>query len=76
MCDALNANGDVKTIKKDANVCDGGDIKHGLDFSYVCDARHAVDPEELFAMMQNNRTGSQMRVCVIYGIQFTRMNCV
>ena len=39
------------------NVCDGGDIKHGSDFSYVCDAGHTVDPYELFAMRQNNRNG-------------------
>ena len=37
------------------NVCDGGDIKHSSDFSYVCDAGYTVDPYELFAMRQNNR---------------------
>ena len=36
------------------NVWDGGDIKHGSDFSYVCDAGHTVDPYELFAMTQKN----------------------
>ena len=54
MCDALIANGDVKTVKKMQNICDGRDIKHGLEFNYVCDAGHTVDPEELFAMRQNN----------------------
>ena len=37
------------------NVCDEGCIKHGLDFSYVCDSGHMVNPFELFAMRQNNR---------------------
>ena len=37
------------------DICDGGDIKHSSDFSYVCDAGHTVDLEELFAMRQNNR---------------------
>jgi hypothetical protein len=47
-----------KNIKKDKkNVCDGGDIKHGSDCSYVCDAGHTVDPYELFAIRQKNRNG-------------------
>ena len=58
------------------NVCDEGYIKQGSDFSYVCDAGHTVDPEELFAMSQNNRNGSHINVCAIYGIQFALMNCV
>ena len=39
------------------NVCDGRNIKHGLDFSCVCDAGHTVQYNELFAMRQNNRNG-------------------
>ena len=39
------------------NVCDGGDIKHGSDFTCVCDAGHTVDPSKLFAMRKNNRNG-------------------
>ena len=39
------------------NVCDGGCIKHGSDFSCVCDAGHTVNPFKLFAMRQNNRNG-------------------
>ena len=58
MCDALITNGDVKKLsKKMQNVCDGGDIKCGSDFSNVCDAGHTVDPSELFAIRQNNRNG-------------------
>ena len=58
VCDASITNGDViKPSKKMQNVCDGGDIKHGSDFSYMCDAGHTVDLEELFAMRQNNRNG-------------------
>ena len=48
------------------NICEGRDIKHGLDFNYVCDAGHTVDPEELFAMSQNNRNGQPYQcVCDI-----------
>jgi hypothetical protein len=51
VCDALITNGDVKKpSKKMQNVYDGGYIKHCSDYSYVCDAGHTVDPEELFAM--------------------------
>ena len=57
VCDALIANGDVKTVKKDANVCDGGAIKHGSDFSCVCDVGHTVQLNELFAMGRNKRNG-------------------
>src|SRR5215216_3676761 len=58
VCDALIVNGDVKKPpKKMQNVCDGGYIKHGLDFSWVCDARHTVQFNELFAMRQNNKNG-------------------
>ena len=78
VCDALVANADVnKPSKKMQNICDGGDIKHSSDFSYVCDAGHTVDPTELFAMRQNNRNGQPYQcVCVIYDIQFAPMNCV
>ena len=39
------------------NFCNGGCIKHGSDFSCVCDQGHTVNPFELFAMRQNNRNG-------------------
>ena len=39
------------------NICDEGCIKHGSDFSCVCDEGHTVDLYELFAMRQNNRNG-------------------
>ena len=42
VCDAITANSGVKTVKKVQNVCDGGCIKHGSDFSCVCDAGHMV----------------------------------
>ena len=43
VCDAIIANGGVKNpSKKVQNVCDGGCIKHGSDFSCVCDAGHTV----------------------------------
>ena len=47
--------GRKKLSKKVQNVCDGGCIKHGSDFSCGCDAGHTVDPTELFVMRKNNR---------------------
>ena len=53
-----NANGGVKQLsKKVQNVCDGGAIKHGSDFSCVCDPGHTVQSNELFAMRRNKRNG-------------------
>ena len=43
VCDAVIANGGVKNpSKKVQNICDDGCIKHGSDFSCVCDAGHMV----------------------------------
>ena len=39
------------------NVYDGGYIKHGSEFSCVCDEGHMVHSNELFAMRQNDRNG-------------------
>ena len=58
VCDAIIANGGVKNpSKKVQNVCDGGCIKHGSDFSCVCDPGHTVQSNELFAMRRNKRNG-------------------
>ena len=57
VCDAIIANGGVKTIKKVQNVYDGGCIKHSSDFSCVCDAGHMVQFNELFAMRKKNGIG-------------------
>ena len=58
VCDAIIANGGVKNPSKNAqNVCDDGCIKHGPDFSCVCDPGHTIDPFELFVMRQNNKNG-------------------
>ena len=58
MCDAIIANGGVKEpSKKVQNVCDGRAIKHGSDFSCVCDPGHTVQSNELFAMRRNKRNG-------------------
>ena len=58
MCDAIIANNGVKKpSKKVQNVCDGGCIKHGLDFSCVCDAGHTVQFNQPFAMRRNKRNG-------------------
>src|SRR3954470_21471384 len=57
-CDALITNGDVKkSSKKVENVCDGGAIKHGSDFSCVCVAGHTVQFNELFVMRRNKING-------------------
>ena len=37
------------------NICDGGCIKNGSDFSCMCNARHTVQFNELFVMMRNKR---------------------
>ena len=51
VCDAIIANGGVKKPSKNVqNVCNGGAIKHGSDFSCVCDAWHTINPFKLFAM--------------------------
>ena len=42
-------------LKKVQNVCDDGCIKHGLDFSCVCDPGRTVQSNELFVMRQNKR---------------------
>ena len=56
MCDVIIPNGGVKEpSKKVHHFCDGGAIKHGSDFSCVCDARHTVQSNELFAMRRNKR---------------------
>lgn len=58
MCDALIAIDGVKKLpKKVQNVCDDGCIKHGLDFSCVCDVWHMVQLKKLFAMRRNKRNG-------------------
>ena len=58
VCDAIIANGGVKNPSKEVqDVCDGGCIKNGSDFSCVCDAGHTVQFNELFAMRRNKRNG-------------------
>ena len=77
MCEAIIANGGVKNpSKKVQSVCDDRCIKHGSEFSCVCDAGHMVQLNELFVMRRHKRTGSQMKACAIYNIRFTGMNCV
>ena len=58
VCDALIGNGDVKNPpKKMQNICDEGYIKHGSDFSWLCDAGHTGQFNSLFVMRQNKRNG-------------------
>ena len=39
------------------NVCDDRCIKHGSEFSCVCDAGHTVQLNELFVMRRQKRNG-------------------
>ena len=48
--------------------------RNGQPDQGVCDIRHTVHSDELFAMRGTTETGSQMKVCAIYDIQFTRIN--
>ena len=58
MCDAIIANGGVKEPSKMVqNICEGGAIKHGSDYSCVCDPGHTVQSNELFAIRRNKRNG-------------------
>ena len=58
VCDAIIANGGIKNpSKKVQNVCDGRCIKHGSDFSCMCDAGHTIQFNKLFAMRRNKRNG-------------------
>ena len=58
VCDAIITNGGVKNPpKKVQNICDDECIKHGSDFSCVCDARHTIQFNELFAMRKKSENG-------------------
>ena len=57
VCDASITNGDVKNHQKGVKRCNGGCVKHGSDFSCVCDLGHTVQSNELFAMRRNKRNG-------------------
>ena len=49
------------------NICDGGYIKHGSDFSCVCDAGHTVQFNEMFVMRKKNINGQPNEgVCDIW----------
>ena len=90
VCDALISNGGVKNPSKEVqNICDDGCIKHGSDFSCVCDEWHTVQVLVACAMKGirfssinclrwggTKETGSQMKACVIHSIRFTRMKCL
>ena len=55
-----------KSSEKVQNICNGGCIKHGSDFSCVCGPGHTVQSNELFAMRRNKRNRQlDERVCDI-----------
>ena len=74
VCDAIIANGVKKSSKKVQNVCDGGCIKHGSDFSCVCDAGHTVQSNELFAMRRNKRNGHTVHSDELFVIRQHKRN--
>ena len=47
----------MKTVRKVQIICDGGCIKHGSDFSCVCDAGHTVQFNQPFVMRRNTING-------------------
>ena len=50
--------------------------RNGQPDEGVCDIQHTVHSDELFVIRQHKKTVSQIKVCAIYGMQFTRMNCL
>ena len=50
--------------------------RNGQPNEGVCGTQHTVHSDELFVIRQHKRNGSQMKVCAIYNIRFTRMNCL
>ena len=50
--------------------------RNGQPDEGVCAIQHTVHSDELFVMRRSKRNGSQMMVCAIYSIRFTRMNFV
>ena len=62
-------------------ICDGGYIKHGSDFSCLCDAGHIVQSNELFVMRQKNRNRKPDEgVCdirrIVHQKQLARSRCL
>ena len=54
--DAIITNDGVKEpSKKVQKVCDGGCIKHGSDFSCVCDIEHTIHSDELFVIRNHTK---------------------
>ena len=50
--------------------------RNGQSDEVVCDIHHTVHSNELFVISQHKRNGRQMKVCAVYNIRFTRMNCL
>ena len=42
----------------------------------VCDIQHRVHSDELFVIRNTKEMVRQIKVCAIYGMWFTRMNCL
>ena len=49
--------------------------RNGQPDEGVCDVQHMVHSDELFVIRQHKKTVSQIKVCVIYGIWFSSINC-
>ena len=50
--------------------------RNGQPDGGVCDTHHTIHSDELFVIRKRKETGGQMKVCAIYSIRFTRMNCL
>ena len=50
--------------------------RNGLTDEGVCDVQHTVHSDELFVIRQHKNKVSQIKVCAMYNIRFTRMNCL
>ena len=50
--------------------------RNGQPDEGVCDTQHTIHSDELFVIRKHKRNGREMKVCAIYGMQFTWMNCL
>ena len=48
--------------------------RNGQPDEGVCDIQHTVHSNELFVIRQHKKTVNQIKVCVIEGIRFKRIN--
>ena len=75
VCDAIIANGGVKNpSNKVQNVCNDGCIKHGSDFSCVCDLGHKVQLNR-FCTLVSTQTVHPSDPHAVYPTHLDLANC-